>query len=75
MNIEMTEPVSLQFAARYLTSFTKATPLSERVLLRLSPERPISVEYHIEDIGQIVYYLAPKVQDDDMDEDELDEDM
>eukprot|EP00210_Caulerpa_lentillifera_P001915 g1842.t1 len=72
VTIEMTEAVSAQFAAKYLSSFCKATPLSERVVLRLAPERPIAVQYHIEDMGHIIYYLAPKIEDEDedMDDDE-----
>ena len=34
--IEMQEPVSLNFACRYLNSFTKATPLSPQVRLKVS---------------------------------------
>jgi len=33
--IEMQEPVTLTFACRYLNSFTKATPLSNQVIISL----------------------------------------
>ncbi|KFM77180.1 Proliferating cell nuclear antigen, partial [Stegodyphus mimosarum] len=63
--IEMQEPVSLNFALRYLNSFTKATPLAAQVQLSLSPDVPLVVEYKIEEIGYIRYYLAPKIEDAD----------
>lgn len=64
----MTEPVIQSFAAKYLNSFTKATPLAEKVLLSLAPGRPLSVEYHIDDMGHLLYYLAPKIDDEDMED-------
>jgi len=64
----MTEPVCSQFSARYLSSFCKATPVAEKVVLCMSPDRPIAVEYNIDDIGHITYYLAPKIEDADMEE-------
>ena len=65
VSIELNEPVNLTFALRYLNSFTKATPLSEQVSLRLSAQLPIVVQYIIDDIGYVSYYLAPKIEDDD----------
>ena len=50
---------------RYLNFFTKATPLSKRVILSLSPEVPLVVEYDIEDVGHVKYFLAPKIDDED----------
>jgi|Transcript_60200 proliferating cell nuclear antigen len=63
VNIEMDEPVSLNFALRYLNFFTKATPLSGQVILSLSKDVPLVVEYRIEELGHIRYYLAPKIED------------
>ncbi|XP_050052687.1 proliferating cell nuclear antigen [Dermacentor andersoni] len=61
--IEMQEAVSLTFALRYLNSFTKATPLSAQVQLSMSADVPLVVEYKIEDMGYVRYYLAPKIED------------
>lgn len=61
--IQMDEPVELVFALRYLTQFTKATPLSGTVTLSMSPDVPVVIEYAIEEIGYIRYYLAPKIDD------------
>mmetsp|Transcript_12788 Transcript_12788/g.18665 ORF Transcript_12788/g.18665 Transcript_12788/m.18665 type:complete len:258 (-) Transcript_12788:111-884(-) len=62
--IDMDEPVELTFALRYLNFFTKATGLGPSVILHMSPEVPIVVEYPIEDAGHIKYYLAPKIDED-----------
>jgi proliferating cell nuclear antigen (pcna) len=61
--IEMEEPVELTFALRYLNFFTKATSLGPSVILSMSPDVPIVVEYPIEDCGHIKYYLAPKIDE------------
>ncbi|KAJ0180094.1 hypothetical protein K1T71_004685 [Dendrolimus kikuchii] len=63
--IEMDEPVTLTFACQYLNYFTKATSLSPQVQLSMSADVPLVVEYRIQDIGQIRYYLAPKIEEDD----------
>lgn len=63
--IEMQEPVTLTFACRYLNAFTKATPLSGQVQLSMSADVPLVVEYRIQELGYIRYYLAPKIEDDE----------
>jgi proliferating cell nuclear antigen len=63
VSIEMEEPVTLNFALRYLNFFTKATPLSSSVTLNLSKDVPLVVEYAIESVGHIRFYLAPKIED------------
>lgn len=65
VTIEMQEPVALTFACRYLNQFTKATPLSAQVQLSMSADVPLVVEYRIEELGHIRYYLAPKIEDDE----------
>lgn len=61
--IDMEEPVELNFALRYLNFFTKATSLGPSVILSMSPDVPIVVEYPIDDAGFIKYYLAPKIDE------------
>ena len=66
VEIEMEEPVELNFALRYLNFFTKATPLSGRVNISMSPDVPIVVAYMVgEDSGSgsLSYYLAPKIDE------------
>ncbi|CAG8704071.1 15076_t:CDS:2 [Dentiscutata erythropus] len=62
ITIELGQTVSLQFSLKYLSNFTRGTPLSEQVMLCLSDNMPLLVEYKM-DIGYIRYYLAPKVGD------------
>jgi len=61
--IDMEEPVELTFALRYLNFFTKATSLGPCVIISMSPDVPIVVEYPIEESGHIKYYLAPKIDE------------
>ena len=61
--IEMDEPVELTFALRYLAFFTKATTLGPTVVISMSPDVPVVIEYPIEQIGHIKYYLAPKIDE------------
>ena len=63
--IDMQEPVELTFALRYLNFFTKATPLSGSVVISMSPDIPVVVEYPIGEVGHIKFYLAPKIEDDE----------
>jgi len=62
--IDCSEPVTQTFAMRYLNFFTKATNLSKHVDLSMSAEVPLMVEYAIDDIGYVRYYLAPKIEED-----------
>ncbi|KAH0790344.1 proliferating cell nuclear antigen [Histomonas meleagridis] len=63
------DKLELSFALKYLNYFTKASPLSDKVVLELSTGRPLIVLYQLDDdTGYIKYYLAPKVEDDDEDE-------
>lgn len=61
--IDLRRPLCLAFALRFLNSFTKATPLSSHVILSMSRDLPIRVEYKIEDIGHVQFFLAPKIDD------------
>merc|ERR1719189_2630299 len=63
-DIDCKEPVVQTFAMRYLNFFTKATVLSKGVRLSMSPEVPLLVEYAIDEIGYVRYYLAPKIEED-----------
>lgn len=65
VTIDMEEPVELTFALRYLNFFTKATGLGPTVVVSMSPDVPIVVEYPIEDFGHVKYFLAPKIDDDE----------
>ncbi|RUS33035.1 proliferating cell nuclear antigen, C-terminal domain-containing protein [Jimgerdemannia flammicorona] len=59
--IELQQSVTLTFSLKYLQNFTKATPLSTRVTLSMSNEVPLLVEYKLDNLGYVRYYLAPKI--------------
>lgn len=62
VTLEVDEPVSLSFAARYLNLFSKAAGLSNQVTLNMSNETPLMVEYRLNHGGgELKYYLAPKI--------------
>ncbi|EPQ16893.1 Proliferating cell nuclear antigen [Myotis brandtii] len=63
--IEMNEAVQLTFALRYLNFFTKATPLSPTVTLSMSADVPLVVEYKIDNMGHLKYYLDTKIKDEE----------
>ncbi|CAJ1971561.1 unnamed protein product [Sphenostylis stenocarpa] len=66
--IEMNEPVSQAFSLRYLNSFTKATRLSSTVTIGLSMGMPLMVEYKIAEKGYVRFYLAPKIEEEEEEE-------
>jgi len=63
VSIELNEPVTLTFALRYLNLFTKASSLSTTVTMKLSKDIPLVVEYRIDELGYVRYYLAPRIED------------
>ena len=64
-SLEVTQGVTQQFAVRYLNMFNKAAPLTTFTRLCLHAEQPLVVEYRMENLGVLKYYLAPKIQDTD----------
>ncbi|KAI8452002.1 proliferating cell nuclear antigen, N-terminal domain-containing protein [Phakopsora pachyrhizi] len=63
VSISLQQSVSLTFSIKYLSNFTKASPLASRVTLHMSNEVPLLVAYEFE-TGYVRYYLAPKIEDD-----------
>lgn len=63
-SIEVKEPVKLAFALRYLNMFNKAASCSPTVALMMSGETPLVVEYSMEKLGSLKFYLAPKINED-----------
>lgn len=57
------EKVNLSFALRYLNMFNKASTLCNNVKLMLASDTPLVVEYEIENLGSLKYYLAPKINE------------
>jgi len=67
VKINLVDSVQQTFSLRYLNNFTKATGLSNKVILRMGSDVPLEVEYKIgdENFGNLRYYLAPKIDDDE----------
>lgn len=63
VDLKIDSPVKLTFALRYLNMFNKAVNLSDSVTLNLSEESPLMVEYKIDNLGNLRFYLAPKISD------------
>jgi proliferating cell nuclear antigen len=64
VNISAPKRVSTKLSLKFLNIITKAAPLSDRVIMGITEDQPVSIEYKISDIGHLRYYLAPKVGDD-----------
>jgi proliferating cell nuclear antigen len=64
VKVETKEPIRMIFSMRYLSSFSKATPLCDKLTLKLAKEVPLQMECKIEDFGFVRYYLAPKMDSD-----------
>nr|CCC92773.1 unnamed protein product [Trypanosoma congolense IL3000] len=63
VEVTMEEPVTLSFALRFMNIFAKGAALSDRVSLKFAKDSPCLVEYNIDQVGHLRYYLAPKVDD------------
>jgi proliferating cell nuclear antigen len=63
VEVTMEEPITLSFALRFMGIFAKGSTLSERVTLKFAKDSPCMVEYGIDNVGYLRYYLAPKVDD------------
>lgn len=64
ITVQLQEPVTQNFALRYLSHFAKASAVSDQVSLSLSPDVPLAVEFKMA-IGYLRFYLAPKIGDED----------
>ena len=59
------EDVTCSYGLQYLNSFAKASSLSNIVTLHISAKYPLMIDYEIEDLGYLKFYLAPKMDDDE----------
>ena len=65
VEIETSKTIALSFGVKFLNFFTKATALSTSVRISMSEGEPVAIEYPIEELGYIRYYLAPKLDDEE----------
>lgn len=63
ISIENNECYSDKFSLSYLNTFTKALPISNNMTLKLSNNKPMIIEFYInESINSFIkFYLAPKI--------------
>ena len=61
--LEVSEGIEQQFALRYLNMFNKASSLTNFTRLCLHSDQPLVVEFKIENLGVLKYFLAPKISD------------
>ena len=59
--VECQEEISNNYGLTYLNSFAKASSLSTTVKLFLSSQFPLMIEYDIDNMGFMKFYLAPKM--------------
>ncbi|CDJ56935.1 proliferating cell nuclear antigen 1, putative [Eimeria maxima] len=87
VEIKVNHPVSQTYAVKYLVFFSKAASLSNGCKLSLTAHRPIAVKFDILDpiqgesrssapkLGHFKFYLAPKMDEDEVDQHNTPEDM
>lgn len=61
VEVDLDEPITLSFALRFMNVFAKGSTLSDRVCLKFAKDSPCMVEFSIDNVGYLRYYLAPKV--------------
>lgn len=74
VELKVNSPVTQSFAVKYLNMFAKSGCLSDTVTIMMTAQRPVEVQFEISDVteskekkrmGEIKFYLAPKMDDDD----------
>jgi len=63
VSIEFKEAVTQTYALKYLNLFARASSLSPTVKLSMATGIPLAVEFSLEDMGHVRFYLAPKIDD------------
>ena len=62
--VEMTSdsPVRCELSLKYLSYFSKASPLSDMVIVQIGSESPASFRFQINSTDFMTFFLAPKVE-------------
>ena len=63
ISLEVEQPMTQNFSLTFLNSFCKAASLSSRVKLCLSDQTPLLLEFSMGDLGELKFYLAPKLSE------------
>ena len=65
ISLSIRADAALSFSSRYIVSFSKGSSLSATVKLSMSKETPMCVEFAVGEVGTLKYYLAPKMDEED----------
>ena len=60
--LQVSEPIRMSYAMRYLLLFNKSSTLADQVMISFAAALPLVVHYEF-DLGEMKYYLAPKVNE------------
>ena len=71
IEIDVSEECKVSYALRYLKVISGSSALANRVTLCFSPHFPLLVEYSMNEGGFVRFYLAPKVEEAESDDDEI----
>ena len=66
--VKINGKLSAKFSSRYLVTFAKAASISKTANIRLANEQPVTIKYEFGKDSYISFFLAPKISDDDEDE-------
>lgn len=58
------------YSLEFLKDIIAANPIAENITIALAPELPIQLTFHLRDHGELIYILAPRVEE-EMEEDLL----
>lgn len=61
--IDVDNEINQAYSLTFLSSFCKSGCLSDTVRLYMTDNTPLVVEYKIGELGELKFYLAPKLQD------------
>eukprot|EP00744_Colponema_vietnamica_P002833 GILI01004414.1.p1 GENE.GILI01004414.1~~GILI01004414.1.p1 ORF type:complete len:324 (-),score=119.31 GILI01004414.1:222-1145(-) len=61
--VDVEEPITLSFALRFFNIFGKGSTLNDRVTLHFAKDSPCLIEYRLEAMGYLRFYLAPKLDE------------
>jgi proliferating cell nuclear antigen len=61
--VEVTSDVNLSFSLRCLNQFNKAACFANEITIKLANSKPLLVRFLIGDLGELKYYLAPKMSE------------
>lgn len=63
VSIDVDQPLTQSFSLIFLNQFCKAAALSSQVKICLSENTPLVLEFKIGSLGELKYYLAPKLEE------------